>query len=158
MTNKPARNRAYLGWIRSLPCLVCRTTRNVEASHVGPHGLAQKASDFMTVPLCLRHHRTGNDSLHKLGRRHFEERHGVDLLGQAERLAQRMQVRIENGMFVGYLQDESIVLSPVQKGLACMVRLAVSATRERVSTVSVSRQSEVLARRNDASSGGSIRS
>ena len=54
---RPVRSRAYLAWIRSLPCLACQTIRNVEAAHVGPHAMAQKASDLSTVPLCAAHHR-----------------------------------------------------------------------------------------------------
>jgi len=36
---KPVRNPGYLRWIRSLPCVVCRTTYAVEGAHTGPHGL-----------------------------------------------------------------------------------------------------------------------
>lgn len=132
--NKPPRNRAYLAWIRSLPCLVCRTSRNVEASHVGPHGLAQKASDFKTVPLCAAHHRTGNASLHKLGRRGFEELHGVDLLGEAERLARKLRVRIEDRRYVGYMDGERLDLGPVEQGIRAMVKAAISISRERVAS------------------------
>ncbi|HLG97104.1 MAG TPA: hypothetical protein VKX49_12395 [Bryobacteraceae bacterium] len=94
--------------------------------------MAQKASDFRTVPLCLKHHRTGNDSLHKLGRRRFEERFGVDLLKQAERLASKIQVRVENGHYVGYLENEAIPLSPVERGIPAMIKLAVGIAKEKL--------------------------
>ncbi|MGA2119544.1 MAG: hypothetical protein ABSH56_32955 [Bryobacteraceae bacterium] len=54
---KPIRNPACLQRVRSLPCLVCRTTRAVEAAHTGPHGLSQKSSDLSAIPLCGKHHR-----------------------------------------------------------------------------------------------------
>jgi hypothetical protein len=47
---KPIRYPAYLQWIRTLPCSVCRTTRAVEAAHTGPHGLSQKSSDLCAIP------------------------------------------------------------------------------------------------------------
>lgn len=70
---KPIHNPGYLRWIRTLPCAVCRATRAVEAAHTGPHGLSQKSSDLCAIPLCARHHRTGDDSYHKLGPRKFAE-------------------------------------------------------------------------------------
>jgi hypothetical protein len=72
---KPVRHPGYLQWIRSLPCSVCRTARAVEAAHTGRHGLSQKSSDLCAIPLCARHHRTGDDSYHKLGPRKFAEVH-----------------------------------------------------------------------------------
>jgi len=70
------RNPAYLAWIRSLPCAVCRIwglTRHehgkVEAAHVGARGIGQKCADTETLPLCVHHHRTGPHSHHYLGRR-----------------------------------------------------------------------------------------
>ena len=76
---KPARHPGYLQWIRTLPCSVCRTTHAVEAAHTGPHGVSQKSSDWSAVPLCARHHRTGDDSYHKLGPRKFSEVHHLNI-------------------------------------------------------------------------------
>ena len=70
---KPGRNPRYLAWIRTQPCCVCGARRGIEASHTGPHGLGQKSPDTSAVPLCTRHHRTGNDSYHRLGPRKFAE-------------------------------------------------------------------------------------
>lgn len=83
---KPPRSRAYLAWIRTLPCIICGETRGIEASHTGPHGLGQKSSDYSAVPLCVKHHRTGNDSYHRLGPRRFSEVHDVNLRAIAARL------------------------------------------------------------------------
>jgi hypothetical protein len=71
---KPARNPRYLAWIRTHPCVVCGASRGIEASHTGPHGLGQKSPDSSAIPLCAKHHRTGNDSYHKLGPRKFSRR------------------------------------------------------------------------------------
>ena len=83
---KPTRNPGYLQWIRTLPCSVCRTTRAVEAAHTGPHGLSQKSSDLCAIPLCVRHHRTGDDSYHKLGPLKFAEVHKLNILAIVARL------------------------------------------------------------------------
>jgi len=56
----------------------------VEAAHVGARGLGQKCSDFETLPLCRDHHRPGEDSHHRLGRR-FAEVHGLDIMEEVER-------------------------------------------------------------------------
>ena len=40
---KPQRSRSYLASIRTQPCLVCGSTRWIEAAHTGPHGLGQKS-------------------------------------------------------------------------------------------------------------------
>ncbi len=60
---KPPRNPHYLAWIRTLPCVVCGSTGWIEASHTGPHGLGQKSSDYSAIPLCAKHHRTGERQL-----------------------------------------------------------------------------------------------
>ena len=70
----PIRSEDYKRWIRSWPCLVCATRRQVEAAHTGPHGIGQKASDLQTVPLCKKHHA----ELHQ-GVRDFEQRRQLEL-------------------------------------------------------------------------------
>jgi hypothetical protein len=70
----PPRDSKYRAWIRSLPCAVCGTNFCIESAHIGPHALAQKASDYTCIPLCPEHHRLGNDALDKIGRHEFEER------------------------------------------------------------------------------------
>lgn len=83
----PARSWRYLAWIRSLPCAVCDTDRNVEAAHTGTDGgMATKASDYSCVPLCHEHHRGGPDSYHQLGRDEFEKRHGLNCHDLVRRL------------------------------------------------------------------------
>jgi hypothetical protein len=115
---KPIRNPAYLRWIRSLPCLVCRTTRAVEAAHTGPHGLSQKSSDLSAIPLCGRHHRTGDDSYHRLGPRKFAEVHELNLPAIVARLSGKPFIRVEAGSFVGRIGNQEYDLGPTGAGLA----------------------------------------
>lgn len=55
------RDRAYLLWVKSLPCAASGLDPNcegvVEAAHMGARGLGQKCSDREAGPLCVRHHR-----------------------------------------------------------------------------------------------------
>ena len=119
---KPVRNPQYLAWIRSLPCVVCGITRGIEAAHTGPHGLGQKSPDTSAIPLCVKHHRTGKDSYHRLGPRKFSEAHDVDVAAIVLRLNRKPVVRIEAGSFVGYLEDEQYVLGNVSNGVAPAIR------------------------------------
>lgn len=43
---------AFLDFVRSFPCLACRTQVRIEAHHWGKRGKSQLCSDFETVPLC----------------------------------------------------------------------------------------------------------
>ena len=73
---KPGKDPQYLAWLRCMPCWAC-TRRSVmqeaitEAAHVGlstsRRGLSQKYPDVEAIPLCVRHHREGAVSIHKLG-------------------------------------------------------------------------------------------
>lgn len=67
----PARDPAYLAWVRSLPCLLaglgCEGA--VEAHHAGRRGLGQKCPDREAVPLCRRHHRDLTDGQIPFARR-----------------------------------------------------------------------------------------
>ena len=76
---KPVRDPEYLRFIRGQPCCVCGRTWGIEAAHTGPRGLGQKASDHSCIPLCWKHHRTGRDSYHTLGRVTFSEAHSLDI-------------------------------------------------------------------------------
>ncbi len=69
-------DEAHLGYIRSLPCCVCRDNTSTEAAHVkmaepkaGKRGvgIGEKADDRWCVPLCGKHHRLQ----HKLGETPF---------------------------------------------------------------------------------------
>jgi hypothetical protein len=59
-----ARDRAYLGWVRSQVCIcyLGMCSGPVEAHHASvDHGLGQRGSDLETVPLCRAHHRAWTD-------------------------------------------------------------------------------------------------
>ena len=119
---KPPRNARYLAWIRTLPCVVCGSTRGIEASHTGPHGLGQKSSDFSAIPLCIKHHRTGKDSYHKLGPRKFAELHKLDIPAIVNRLNLKPFIRIETGMFIGSLEDQQYFLGTTEEGIVRAIR------------------------------------
>jgi hypothetical protein len=120
---KPIRDRLFLSYIRSQPCAVphCPSPYS-EAAHVGPHGLGQKASDHSTIPLCVRHHRAGNDSYHKLGPRKFAELHGLDIPAVVRRLNLKPSIRIEGGHFVARLEGQEYMRSRVERGIKPAVR------------------------------------
>jgi hypothetical protein len=133
---KPVRNPRYLAWIRTQPCLVCGSTRWIEAAHTGPHGLGQKSPDTSAVPLCAKHHRTGNDSYHRLGPRKFGERHNLDLAAIVRRLNLKPKVRIQNGEFVAHLEgcQYRLVLSgPFEACAEIGLRLRLMSMQKRTS-------------------------
>jgi len=127
---KPIRNPRYLQWIRSLPCVVCRTNRAVEAAHTGPHGLGQKSSDLSAIPLCGRHHRTGDDSYHNLGPRKFAEVHQLNIRAIVARLSAKPVIRVESGGFVGRLGNQDYELGSTEAGLARAIRRMSQLRRE----------------------------
>lgn len=86
---------AHLAAIRRLPCLVCRQHAPSEAAHIrladlsyGVEwvGMAVKPHDWLTVPLCEAHHRTGKRAEHKIGTRNFWRLVGLDPIPIAKRL------------------------------------------------------------------------
>ncbi len=99
---KPLRDPEFLAWLRQQWCIICEFVTgseagsgHIEAAHIGVRGLRQRSSDHEAVPLCVRHHRTGKDSHHILGK-NFWTHHGLDKLRvltslharyEAERLA-----------------------------------------------------------------------
>ena len=136
---KPPRSSPYLAWIRTLPCIVCGSTRGIEASHTGPHGLGQKSSDYSAVPLCIKHHRTGRDSYHKLGPRKFSEVRGVDIRAIVARLNLKPTLRLEAGSFVAHLEGERYVLGKISNGFVpALRRMREVCGRERLAVGQVS--------------------
>ena len=127
---KPIRHPGYLRWIWTLPCSVCHTAREVEAAHTGPHGLSQKSSDLSAIPLCARHHRTGDDSYHKLGPRKFAEVHQLNIRALATRLSAKPLIRVESGTFVGRFGDQEHKLGSTEAGVARAIRRMSELRRE----------------------------
>ena len=129
-SSKPVRNSKYLAWIRTHSCIVCGASRGIEASHTGPHGLGQKSPDTSAIPLCAKHHRTGNDSYHKLGPRKFSQVHGLDIAEIVRRLSRKPIIRVEACMFVGYIEDEQYILGNIGNGLVPAVQKMIRLRRE----------------------------
>ena len=74
----------HMGRVAALGCILCRHLGNgatpAEVHHIRDgQGAAQRASDWLTVPLCPEHHR-GESGLHGLGRRGFERRYRLNEL------------------------------------------------------------------------------
>ena len=127
---KPSRNSRYLAWIRTLPCVVCGSRKGIEAAHTGPHGLGQKSPDSSAIPLCYKHHRTANDSYHRLGARRFAEAHNLDLPAIVRRLNTKPVIRVAHGTFIGFVNDQSFLLGHVQDGISHAVKQIVRVARE----------------------------
>ena len=127
---KPARNPRYLAWIRTQPCCVCGSRKAIEASHTGPHGLGQKSPDSSAIPLCPKHHRTGDDSYHRLGPRKFAQKHNLDIPAIVRKLNTKPTIRVEAGCFVTYLEGQQYVLGKTDAGIRPAVRKAVQLCRE----------------------------
>lgn len=79
------RDAMHLASVRSKPCCVCGSVRNVEAAHIRmaclvigkrETGMAEKPDDKWSVPLCAYHHRTGILSQHNIGEEQFWTDHG----------------------------------------------------------------------------------
>ncbi len=141
----PPRDPKYLAWIRTLPCLVCGSSWKTEAAHTRSHGMAQKSSDRSCIPLCARHHRTGNDSYHKLGARAFEEKHMLNLRRIVDDFNEKPHIRVENGAFVAHCGSERYLLGPVGIGVRSAVRKAVSFWCEQVGDRNFAPQALIVA-------------
>jgi hypothetical protein len=126
---KPRRDSKYLQWIRSLPCSVCSSTRNIEAAHTGPHGLGQKSPDSTAIPLCITHHRTGNDCYHKLGPRKFAQAHNLDLAGIVAGLNAKPCIRVISGKFIGSFQHELYELGSTRTDFSQVVQKMIKLRR-----------------------------
>lgn len=79
------KNIGYLGAVASLGCIVCRnlgygeTPANVHHIRLG-QGMAQRASDYLTIPLCHEHHQHGGPgvAIHA-GQEQWEALYGTEL-------------------------------------------------------------------------------
>jgi hypothetical protein len=91
----PERNPEYLRFVRGFPCAACGKHGGIEAAHTGPHGIGQKSSDRSAIPLCRRHHRTGDQALHKLGPAEFAAVHSLDVAALVTELNQLFETQQE---------------------------------------------------------------
>lgn len=71
---QPVRDPLYRRFIKSLPCVACLKTWNVDPCHTGPHGVGQKSCDLSCIPLCRKHHQEYDANPVK-----FAERYKLDI-------------------------------------------------------------------------------
>lgn len=80
--------KSYLELIASLPCAVCGATP-VQVHHIREgQGMSQRASHWLTIPLCHTHHQ-GALGIHTLGTRHFA---AMNKAGELELLARTIGI------------------------------------------------------------------
>jgi hypothetical protein len=73
--NGPPRDKAYMAWIREMPCIAGRLEGRSEAAHTGTDGgMSQKASDYSCVPLCADCHTQAPGAYHRAGKGTLERR------------------------------------------------------------------------------------
>ena len=96
----------------------------------GPHGLSQKSSDLCAIPLCVGHHRTGDDSYHRLGPRRFAEVHQLNVRVIVACLSAKAFIRVESGTFVGRFGDQEYALGSTEAGVARAIRRMSELRRE----------------------------
>ncbi len=92
-----AAERKHMGRVAALGCILCdhlglgATPAQVHHVREG-QGMSQRASNFLTVPLCPEHHQ-GSTGLHGLGTNAFERTYG---LSELDLLALTLE-RLEGG-------------------------------------------------------------
>jgi hypothetical protein len=82
------------------------------------------------IPLCAKHHRTGDDSYHKLGPRKFAEVHQLNILVIVARLSAKPFIRVESGTFVGRYGNQEYALGSTEGGVALAIRRMSELRRE----------------------------
>lgn len=66
-------DKTYSEWIRSQPCAMCAAPPPSEQHHKCGAGMAQRAHDWYSMPLCQRcHHERIHGGMPKADRRAFE--------------------------------------------------------------------------------------
>ena len=82
-TSRKAAEKAHLGLVASLGCVICGRTACVH--HIRING--EPRDDFKTIPLCYYHHQ-GPEGIHHLGKHEFRKRfgHELDMLERVKNL------------------------------------------------------------------------
>lgn len=90
MARPTALEKRHIAAVAEMPCLVCgcRATVHHVTGYADRMGRAPR-SHMRVVPLCPPHHQIqfGAYSVEALGHRGFFKWHGIDLMAEAERLA-----------------------------------------------------------------------
>lgn len=80
-------DKEHLSRIRQLPCIVCGHHAPSEAAHIRMadmgygiehQAMASKPHDWLTLPLCDKHHRIGKQAEHNMGTRAFWRKQGIN--------------------------------------------------------------------------------
>ena len=93
-----SKSKDYLGVVASLGCVVCRNLGyGATPAHVhhirAEQGISQRASDFLTIPLCPDHHTQGGECVaFHANKNAFERLYGSEM----QLLAQTIQEVFEN--------------------------------------------------------------
>lgn len=74
-----SKRERHMERVASLPCVLCKrlgvATYGVHVHHIREgQGAAQRASDYLTLPVCPEHHQ-GSSGIHGLGRKGFYARY-----------------------------------------------------------------------------------
>lgn len=88
--SKSAAMKRYHDKIAALPCLVCGSPATVHHVTATIHGGRVSRRDDRVAPLCPVHHQIQHgprESVEALGHRGFYLTYGIDLMAEAERLA-----------------------------------------------------------------------
>jgi hypothetical protein len=84
---KTASERRHHDRVAQMPCIACGR-HGVHVHHVTSDGFKRLSKDHMrVVPLCPDCHQHGPHAVHKINHAVFNQMHGIDLLAEAERLA-----------------------------------------------------------------------
>lgn len=80
----PSRDKKYLAFVREQICAVVGNACGgvTEAAHLSTTGRGMKSGDFLTVPLCSKHHAAS----HQVGFITFQINEGIDLWEVCARL------------------------------------------------------------------------
>ena len=92
-----AAEKRHMAWIATLPCLKCGARATVHHVTAGIHGGRVSRRHDRTVPLCPQHHQAVFDnasdpqSVEILSHGGFYRKFGIDLMAEAERLAEESE-------------------------------------------------------------------
>lgn len=94
-----AAEKRYMGLVASLGCVVCRNLGHgptpAEVHHIKEGQYSQRASNYLVIPLCPAHHRTGGMGVaYHAGPRSFESLYGSELDLLAQTIGEVLHARV----------------------------------------------------------------
>lgn len=92
-----AAEKLHMGRVAALGCILCDHlglgATPAQVHHVREdQGVSQRASNYLTVPMCAEHH-AGKTGLHGLGTRAFERTYGLSELDLLALTIERLEAR-----------------------------------------------------------------